>query len=144
MTFLLAKVPSTPERDAALEKAGERSIRMLRTAAAIRYFLNAVIFTGVIVFVVAVYVWTLYPRIPHSAGGGKPALVRLALKADALPLQMQGDLIAGSPRGFGTSGSFMTDPIQLLYTSKDAIYVRTNAGRAVSISKGGVLGTVWR
>jgi hypothetical protein len=144
LQFFLSRVPSTPERGEALARAGERSIRMLRTAAAIRYFLNAVIFTGMILFVVGVYVWTIYPRIPQSAGGGKPAWVRLALKSDAIPQEIQSDLLTAPANGLGTEGSFMTDPIQLLYTAKDAIYIRTNTGRAMSISKGGVLGTVWR
>lgn len=139
---IVADLPSTPEAEAELAKAGERTIRMLRAFTAGKRFFSAVIVVAAIVAGVMAYVWYVYPRIPQPMGGGAPMWVRLSVKADAAPESVRAEL-QRSTISSDAKAPFLTDSVQLIYNAKDAAYLRLRGGRTISLAHGGIVGIVW-
>lgn len=93
---------------------------------------------------ICLYVWQVYPCIPQSFGGGAPTTVRLLVSTEKIPPSIPG--LPGSDAATDpkvTADTWVTDPIQLLYSTADHYYVEGPAGQRVSLSKSAVDGVIW-
>lgn len=97
-----------------------------------------------LLLLLGVYVYSLYPEIPQSYGGGKPVTAYLVVEETALP----DGVLALSERKAGSTGDKADKltallPVTLLYATKDAYYVRVASGVKMSIKADTVKSVVW-
>jgi len=109
-----------------------RAISIIKAAGAVGYFAQVVINVAFLLLVLGIYAWTIYPLLPKSVGGGAPTHVRMVLDGDKLPVDLVTDF--GATAINERTNSIQTGPIDLLYSTAAAHYVRTKSKRIVSIS----------
>ena len=96
---------------------------------------------GFLAAVLAAYMFLLYPAVPQAWGGGKYSCVKIILAEDKVPLENTPPVLTfegsdeGKPR--------ITQPVKLLYVTKDAYYMRQNDGPVIQLTSDAVSGVVY-
>ncbi len=97
-----------------------------------------------IVGVIFLYIWVIYPSIPQSLGGGAPQNVKLIIDAEKLsinlPIMWSITSEVDSQDKYKT---IITEKVQLIYKTKDEIYIKTKNGIILSLSNDTIKGVIW-
>jgi outer membrane protein OmpA-like peptidoglycan-associated protein len=115
---------------------------LISATAGITRLFRTLLYVGVLVLMLYLYAWYLYPLMPKSLGGGAPATIRLIVTADDIPLPLLSELGVQSPEI--PRQSVTTAPLSLLYSTSDTLFVRTPADRVVSIASSTVNAILWK
>ncbi len=100
-------------------------------------FFNEAITAGLILAVVTyLYIFIAYPKVPPRWGGGAPVTVSLVVAEDKIPSE-DAEIATMFPSRSGcplVSKATRTKPIQLLYATKDAYYLRMDDGKLIRLN----------
>jgi hypothetical protein len=114
----------------------------MRIAKAVDSALRIFFYTLITIFMVYAYVWVLYPQIPQKYGGGAPLAARLIVDTEKIPNSTPSLGIKKLAENDKTKAQ-ITSNLKILYITKAQIFVETQTGERISLSRGAVNGVVW-
>jgi hypothetical protein len=88
----------------------------------------------------------LYSDIPHSLGGGKPVAVNLIVEAEKVPLdtpELRALFSVAPPPSSSQEKARTTIRLNLVYSSKDAYFVRISTNAIVALKADSISGVIW-
>lgn len=124
------------------EQAQERFGRMLTRSARIlsllqrvwtayRFLTDLVTVSLLLALFTYLYIFVWYPKLPQSWGGGAPMRVSMVLLEKGIPAGDSeiAEVFPQDEKHASASKSRRTKPLDLLYATQDAYYVRLNCGK---------------
>jgi hypothetical protein len=114
--------------------------RALYGSGALIRLVNLAFMVVVASFLVFLYVWEIYPRLPMAYGGGAPMSVRLLVKTSEIPAGILH--LMGARKVDGEEAS-MTENVDLLYIASTAYLVQPQTGAVVSLNREVVNGVIY-
>lgn len=107
---------------------------------AIRFF----IFMSLIPIACYLYIFQIYPNIPQSYGGGKPAPVILIIDTETVSSKSSNlEILFPKNSNDLQAKSQETIELNLLYSTSDAYYITSNNGMILALDKDIVKGIIW-
>jgi hypothetical protein len=135
---LKKRAPDTYARQVYLSRIFSR---MYAALAGISRILSLSVNAIAMALAVFIYIWIVYPSIPLSIGGGKPADVRLVVKTNAIPpfaLALNSAVFDGTKEAATT----VLDA-KILYLSKDFVFAELPSKLRISFKSDVVQAIVW-
>nr|WP_159373703.1 hypothetical protein [Cupriavidus taiwanensis] len=117
-----AKQLKTPADYAAWSTHLRRLLGWVHMVLAVARSFTLLVYALYLGLLVMLYVWTLYPQIPQSLGGGKPSSATLVVEASALPTSLLAR--TGGLAMEATEKATVSLPVWMLYGTKEAYFVR--------------------
>jgi protein-S-isoprenylcysteine O-methyltransferase Ste14 len=88
------------------------------------------------------YVWAVYPAVPLSLGGGKPAEAQLVIEREAVPPALLAQNDPQEHTGSGESPVILD--AKVLYLTKEYLYIESPGPIRASIQADKVLAVIWK
>lgn len=137
---ILAAQPD-PSNQSRIVKLLDLYARAFRAAEATLNLFNVALRAGLVLGLILLYVWVLYPLIPQAYGGGDPSRVKLLIDTAKLPPQVP-DLTGPRPIQASASPSISAE-MELLYITSASYFIRGKRGGVIALDKSVVVGIVY-